>query len=322
MKKDYSLILVDSGAAVKKLPINKGRFIIGRADDADLVISNKDVSRRHAAVICDGSNFSIEDLDSTNGTFVNGKRIIKESLDVGDEISVGDYKIFLDDGSGNFSYAEATQIGRKGAETVILEKRFSTLRQKLQDDGLKEEFRTIEDVVKKSRKKLSTMANEDKLTGLYSRHYFDRRSRAEFSQAEKTNRELSILFIDIDHFKKVNDKYGHEKGDVALRVIARLIQASCRKSDFVARYGGEEIVVILPNTISRDALQVGSDINAVIARQSNKLLGFQITVSVGVATYPNDGTTLKQVLINADKALYRAKDTGRNRVWKFDEARD
>jgi diguanylate cyclase (GGDEF)-like protein len=90
----------------------------------------------------------------------------------------------------------------------------------------------------------------------------------------------------------------------------------------VARYGGEEIVVILPNTISRDAIQVGSDINAVIARQSNKLLGFQITVSIGVATYPNDGTTLKQLLINADKALYRAKDAGRNRVWKFDEERD
>ena len=322
MKEDYTLVLVDSGHVVKKMALSQGRFIIGRADDADLVISNKDVSRRHAALSCDGSNFKIEDLDSTNGTFVNGRRITKESLHPGDEISVGDCKIFLDDGSGSFPSLEVTEIGRKGAETIILEKRFSTLKRKLKDEDLREEFRTIEDIVKKSRKKLSTVANEDKVTGLFSRQYFDKLSKAEFSQAKKTRENLSILFIDIDHFKKVNDTYGHDKGDVALRTVAQLIRASCRKSDFVARYGGEEIVVILPNTISRDAIQVAREINVIISKESESLLGFRITVSIGVATFPNDGATLKQLIGNADRAMYQAKDAGRNRVWKFDEERN
>jgi len=318
----YFLILLDSGSVVKKLTVDKGSYIIGRSDDVDLVISSKDVSRRHAKVMYDGDDFTIEDLESTNGTFVNGNSITKANLNSGDEILIGDYKIIVDDGTGTFSCPEATEVGRKGQETVIIEKHFSTLREKLKDAGLKEEFRTIEDVVKKSRKKLSTMANEDKLTGLYNRQHFDKLSEAEFNQAKRENRDLSILFIDIDHFKNVNDTYGHDKGDEALRIVAQLIRASCRKSDYVARYGGEEIVVILPKTISRDAIQVARDINTIIARQSKHFLGFKLTVSIGVATFPDDGSSLKQVIKNADQALYKAKDGGRDRVWKFDEKRD
>jgi diguanylate cyclase (GGDEF)-like protein len=166
------------------------------------------------------------------------------------------------------------------------------------------------------------MANEDKLTGLYNRQHFDKLSETEFNQAKRENRKLSILFIDIDHFKDVNDTYGHDKGDEALRIVAQLIRASCRKSDYVARYGGEEIVVILPKTISRDAIQVAHDINAIIARQSKHFLGFKLTVSIGVSTFPDDGLSLKQIIKSADLALYQAKDAGRNRVWKFDEKRD
>lgn len=322
MKKNYCLVLMDSGSVVKKLAIKDGSYIIGRSDDVDLVISSKDVSRRHAKVMYNGNDFTIEDLESTNGTFVNGKRITKGTLQIGDEILIGDYKIFLDDGSSPLSCPEATEVGRKGQETVIIEKHFSTLRKKLKNSELKEEFRTIEDVVKKSRKKLSTMANEDQLTGLYNRQHFDKSSKAEFHQAERMGRNLSILFIDIDHFKNVNDTYGHDQGDEALRVVAQLIRASCRKSDYVARYGGEEIVVILPKTTSRDAIKVARDINTIIARQSKHLLDFQITVSIGVATYPDDGSNLKQIIKCADRALYQAKDNGRNMVWKFDEKRN
>ena len=321
MAENYYLVLMDSGSVVKKLAVGKGSYIIGRSDDVDLVISSKDVSRRHAKVVYDGDDFTIEDLESTNGTFVNGKRITIESLQTGDEISIGDYKLIIDDGTGTFSCPEVTEVGRKGQETVIIEKHFSTLRKKLKDDNLKEEFKTIEDVVKKSRKKLSTMANEDKLTGLYNRQHFDKLSKAEFNQAKREKRNLSILFIDIDHFKRVNDTYGHDKGDETLRIVAQLIRASCRKSDYVARYGGEEIVVILPKTASRDAIQVARDINAIIAQQSKSLLGFPLTVSIGVATYPADGSNLKQIVKNADRALYLAKDSGINRVWKFDEKR-
>jgi diguanylate cyclase (GGDEF)-like protein len=319
---DFCLILIDSGAVVKKLDLGEGSYIIGRSDDADLVISSKDVSRRHAKVTFDGDEFTVEDLDSTNGTFVNGKKITRKNLVTGDEILVGDYKIVLDDGTGVFACPEATEVGRKGQETVIIEKHFSSMRKKLKDNDLKEEFKAIEDVVKKSRKKLATMANEDTLTGLYNRQHFEKISRVEFEQAKRTNRELSVLFIDIDHFKKVNDNYGHDKGDEALRIVAQLIRASCRKSDYVARYGGEEIVVILPKTVSRDAFQVARDINAIISRQTKNVLGFQVTVSIGVATYPEDGSNLKKIVKHADQALYEAKKTGRDRVCKFNDKRD
>ena len=322
MGKKYFLLLIDSGIVVKKLPLVKDYYVIGRADDADLIISSKDVSRHHAAVNYDGADFIIKDLNSTNGTFVNSRKIVKHNLQSGDEISIGDYSIFFDDGSGSFSYPEETEISRKGQETVIIDDKFTKLKQKLKDENLKAEFGRIIGVVKKSRKRLSSLANEDKLTGLHNRQYFDKISRTEFIEAKEKDSKLSILFIDIDHFKSVNDTYGHKKGDDALKIIAQLICASCRKSDFVARYGGEEIVVILPNTTSRDAVSVAQEINNIVAKQTKKFLGIRITVSIGVATYPDDGTTLKGLLERADKALYQAKKSGRNRVCKFDEARD
>jgi len=322
MGKKYFLLLIDSGIVVKKLPLVKGYYVIGRADDADLIISNKDVSRHHAAVNYDGADFIIKDLNSTNGTFVNSRKIVKHNLQPGDEISVGDYSIFFDDGSGSFFYPEETEINRKGKETVIIENKFTKLRQKLKDDNLRAEFKKIESAVKKSRKRLSSLAKVDKLTGLHNRQYFDKVSKDEFTKTKERNLDFSILFIDIDHFKNVNDTYGHNKGDDALRTIAQLIYASCRKSDFVARYGGEEIVVILPNTTSRDAVSVAQEIINIVAKQTKKLLGIRITVSIGVATYPGDGENLKKILGSADKALYQAKKSGRNRVFKFDETRD
>ncbi len=322
MGKKYFLLLIDSGIVVKKLPLVKGYYVIGRADDADLIISNKDVSRHHAAVNYDGADFIIKDLNSTNGTFVNSRKIVKHNLQPGDEISVGDYSIFFDDGSGSFFYPEDTEISRKGKETVIIENKFTKLRQKLKDDNLRAEFKKIESAVKKSRKRLSSLAKVDKLTGLHNRQYFDKVSKDEFTKTKERNLDFSILFIDIDHFKNVNDTYGHKKGDDALRTIAQLIYASCRKSDFVARYGGEEIVVILPNTTSRDAVSVAQEIINIVAKQTKKLLGIRITVSIGVATYPGDGENLKKILESADKALYQAKKSGRNRVFKFDETRD
>jgi diguanylate cyclase (GGDEF)-like protein len=321
MTKKLYLMLIDSGIVVKRLPLDQGTYIIGRSDDADFVISSKDVSRHHASIAYDGKSCVINDLKSTNGTFVNGKRIVKETLQVGDEVMMADYVIVLDDGSGKFTYAEATEIGRRGEETAIIEDKFSTLRQKLKDQDLQEEFKHIERVIKKSRKRLSTLANEDKLTGLYNRQYFDKISKKEFSEARRNNLHLSILFIDIDHFKRINDTYGHKVGDDALKVIAHLIRISCRKSDIVARYGGEEIVVILPETAAPDALKVGKDINKIIARQTKHILNIKITVSIGVATFPDDGTTLKAIMGLADKALYQAKRGGRNMVLQYDEKR-
>lgn len=315
------LLLIDSGVIVKKLEIESGRFVIGRSDDAEIMISSKEVSRHHAAIEFDGTICIIQDLDSTNGTLVNGRPIKKHTLHAGDEITIGDFLLVVDDGSGSVNYPEATEVGRKGGMTEIIENKFMSLRDKVKDKDLAEEFRQIEQVVKKSRKQLSSMAHADKLTGLFNRQYFDKHSRAEFESAKSSKRPLAILFIDIDHFKNVNDTHGHKVGDDALRAVAQLIRLSCRKSDIVARYGGEEIVVILPSSTSGDAEVVAKDINSIIAMQTPRILSFKITVSVGVAAFPEHGDNLKQVLEHADQALYAAKRAGRDRVVVYDEAR-
>jgi diguanylate cyclase (GGDEF)-like protein len=321
MNKNYFILLLDEGAVVKKIPLVTGSLIIGRSDDADVVISSKDVSRRHARVTCDGSTVWIEDLDSTNGTLVNGVKIKKTELHLEDEVGIGDLVILLDDGTCRIANIDKTEVGRKGDETVMIEGKLSSLRGKLTDKTLKAEFRNLEELVMKSRKRLASIANADKLTGLYTRQYFDTSAGQEFERAKSAGSPISILFIDIDLFKQVNDTHGHAKGDEALKVIARLVLLSCRKSDIVARYGGEELVVILPDTLSQDALQVGKDINTIVASQTPRLLGMKLTVSIGVATFPNDGATLRQIIEHADDALYHAKRAGRDRVCTYDEAR-
>ncbi|UCC10909.1 MAG: GGDEF domain-containing protein [candidate division WOR-3 bacterium] len=319
--KGYYLLLLDGGAIVKRVPLEKGKLVIGRSDDADVVISSKDVSRRHAAISYDGTAVCIEDLDSTNGTFVNGTRITKTELGMKDEIRIGDITLLLDDGTCRIEGIDKTEIGRKGDETIMLEGKLSSLREKLGDKGLEDEFKNLEELVMKSRKRLANIANADKLTGLYNRQYFDKIATQEFEHAKKVDSTISILFIDVDFFKHVNDTCGHKKGDEALKVIARLVLLSCRKSDIVARYGGEEIVVILPDTLSQDALQVGMEINRIVAAQTPRLLGMKLTVSIGVATFPNDGKTLREIIEHADDALYHAKRGGRDRVCTYDEAR-
>ncbi len=322
MNKNHRLLLVEHGIVVKELPLKKKKCIIGRADDTDLTLAGRDVSRHHAMVIFNGTAYIIEDLESTNGTYINGKLIKTHTLKPGDEILIGENTIVFDDGTGKFISADETEMIRKGSETAIIEDRLTSLQKKLKDQSLKKEFKNIQGIIKKSRKRLSELATRDRLTKLYNREYFDRIARAEFSRAEESNLPLSILFIDIDHFKKINDQYGHTVGDDALRTVAGLTRASCRKTDIVARYGGEEIVVILPNTNSIDAEKVGSEIRKIIEKETIKLLGFKITVSIGIATFPEDGDTLKTIIENADKALYRAKRSGRNRVCKYNEKVD
>lgn len=323
MKKSrYVLLLFDGEVIVKKLILGRRKYIIGRSDDTDLVLSSRDVSRHHALVHYDRKNYVIDDLNSTNGTIVNGKKISNHILKPGDEISIGDFLIIFDDGSAKPSYFDETQVARRGGETAIIEDKFISLKKKIKDKKLRTEFKRIENVVRKSRKRLSSLVHEDKLTGLYNRHYFDKIAQKEFTEAKSSNSQFSLLFIDIDHFKKINDTYGHKTGDKALRCIAKLVLSSCRKSDIVARYGGEEIVVILPKTHSRDAIKVASDMRSITANQTRKLIGFKITVSIGVATFPGDGDTLKNLLDNADKALYQAKREGRNRVRTFNAERD
>ena len=312
--KTHWLLLLDCGKVAKQFSLGKNRCVIGRSEDTDLTLSNRDVSRHHAAVRFEGGRYIIEDLSSTNGTFVNGQKVGEYRLRPGDEISIGDHSIIFDDGTSSYFNIEETEITHRGKETAIIADKFTSLGRKIDDVSLRKEFKDIEKIVRKSRKRLATLAHADKLTGLYNRQYFDKISGLEFDKARSGRKHLSILFVDLDHFKQINDQYGHKTGDDILRAVAWLIRQSCRKTDIVARYGGEEIVVILPNTVPKDATKIGEEIREIIAKQTEHKLHIPVTVSIGVAAFPDDGASVSVVLDKADKALYEAKEKGRNRV--------
>jgi histidine kinase len=166
------------------------------------------------------------------------------------------------------------------------------------------------------RLELSLKAATDGLTGLYNHEYFQNILTKEMLQSRRQLRNLSLIMVDIDHFKKFNDNHGHQVGDLVLKKVAKSIQTVCRGSDVVARYGGEEISIILPETDAERAVMVAERIRAAIASSSIQIDGqsLKVTASLGVSSLGDDIADSETLLRVADKALYTSKDLGRNRV--------
>ena len=158
----------------------------------------------------------------------------------------------------------------------------------------------------------------DSLTGIFNRRYLELTMRREIERAQRFGRSLSLLMVDIDHFKDVNDEHGHQRGDEVLSELSRRVMGLIRTQiDHFARYGGEEFVLLLPETTCEAALQVGERVReAVAGRPFTSATGprLSVTVSVGAAAYPDDGDSADDLLRAADGALYRAKERGRNRT--------
>ena len=158
----------------------------------------------------------------------------------------------------------------------------------------------------------------DALTGLYNRRHFNERYAAEFMRAARYHRPLSVLLIDIDHFKKFNDEHGHLIGDKVLKLTAKVLDESIRKADILARFGGEEFVLVLPEIDKEHARTVAEKLRRAIAhthfpKEESQPLG-HITASFGLASFPEDASEDHALLKLADQALYQAKAHGRNRV--------
>jgi diguanylate cyclase (GGDEF)-like protein len=166
-------------------------------------------------------------------------------------------------------------------------------------------------------KELGGMAVTDPLTGLGNRRHFDALLQREGRRAARTRSWLSLLMIDIDHFKDFNDRHGHQQGDEVLRILAKSIgYAARRPGDSGARYGGEEFAVILPNTDLRGATAVAENIRATfINREEARELGGALpTISIGVSSAKATGGGEAALVRSADQALYAAKEGGRNRT--------
>jgi diguanylate cyclase (GGDEF)-like protein len=169
----------------------------------------------------------------------------------------------------------------------------------------------------KLRDQLRDQSIRDPLTGLFNRRYLIETCRREFSRAARTGQCVSILSIDVDHFKKFNDNHGHDAGDTVLRAVGECLQQNFRDEDVPCRFGGEEFAVIVPGASSEDGIRKAEDLRAKIEALVVRYLDGnlpRITISVGVAAFPRSGATPQEVLKAADEALYRAKEGGRNRV--------
>lgn len=167
------------------------------------------------------------------------------------------------------------------------------------------------------RESLRRQSVLDPLTGLFNRRYFEETLRRELARARRMASPLSLVVLDVDHFKRVNDGFGHTAGDAVLRAIAQLVRQSIRDCDVACRYGGEELVILMPDCAQADAARRAEALRADIAGAPPMLDEAgpdTVTASFGVAQFPVHGPDAEALFRAADGALYRAKRAGRNRV--------
>lgn len=256
------------------------RFTIGRASDNEIVLVDPEVSRHHAhlslAAGAGGSLFpELEDLDSTNGTFVNGRRLYANRGTV--PLRPGDVLRF---GGNVFKLKRMDELERQFHQTVL------------------------------------TRTSVDPLTGVANRGAVLGYLERQFDLARRYGRPLSVALGDLDHFKRINDTFGHAAGDQVLRQYGEILAGRLRGSDMAGRIGGEEFLLVLPETRAEEALAVAEDLRLTLSESIFLADGhaFAATLSqAAVAVGPEDAS-VGALLARADVVLYRAKAHGRNRV--------
>jgi diguanylate cyclase (GGDEF)-like protein len=194
---------------------------------------------------------------------------------------------------------------RREAEMVLVDhaREFKELTQKLASQQAE---------LERTNARLSDLARTDGLTGLLNHAAFQDRLEREYLATRRYGNALSLALLDVDHFKQFNDAHGHPAGDVALKAVATALRATARETDAIARYGGEEFAIVLPDTTTREAAQIGERVRAAVAAIPN--LPRRLTASVGIATLAPDAPDRATLVTAADHALYAAKRRGRDRV--------
>lgn len=282
-----ALVFLRGELLAEPIPLERSEVTLGRALEADVRVNDSLASRLHARITTEHdeatgeTRYRLTDLDSTNGTLLNGKEIDDAFLQDGDKFVIGDQLI-----------------------------RFALL------DEIDREF----------QQQIHRLLGHDELTGLLTGKSFFSELRREAARAEAESMPFCVLMMDIDHFKKVNDTYGHLAGSETLEAVGSVIKGSLRAGDVGARFGGEEFAAFLLDADYAQGLVAAERVRSAIEKyefsavrrgSSEKPRIHHITISLGVASYPHDARDPIQLVEMADTALYRAKRNGRNRVCAY-----
>lgn len=209
----------------------------------------------------------------------------------------------------------------KKVESSILEVSYLSSAFEDMSESIHRYQNSLEEQVKERTKELIDKNQEllklsitDKLTEIYNRAKLDKTLQEEFNRSKRYKTEFSVILIDIDFFKKVNDTFGHQIGDDVLKESAQVLKNSIRLTDVLGRWGGEEFLIISPQTNLEGAVKIAEHINNAIKLYKFKTYPNKVTMSIGVASYFEDMSKIEEILLNADKSLYKAKENGRDRV--------
>lgn len=267
-----ALVVIYGEELGRKYDLEDGKTIIGRSSKSDIQIDHDSVSRQHVKVTVEEGRVSIEDVGSTNGTFLNDASL---------------------DGKVGLRNNDLIKVGRTVFKFIA--------------------HNNIEAAYHDEIYRLTTV---DGLTQVHNRRYFDEAIERELSRCRRYGRALSLLLIDVDHFKRINDTFGHLAGDAVLKEVASAIQKRIRKEDLLSRYGGEEFAVLTPEIDHKGALSMGEKVRKVIEKHEFSFDGevIPVTISCGVATLGKKGDEAVALVQRADEKLYEAKESGRNKV--------
>ncbi len=255
----------------KRFALTRNEVVLGRGSDCDIQVDRDSVSRRHARVFRATEQWMVEDLQSTNGSYVNDVPVQNSPLRDAD---------FLKIGAAIFKF-----LSGQGVEASYHEE-------------------------------IYRMTIVDGLTGAHNKRYFLEFLEREIARCSRYRRPLSLLMLDIDHFKSINDQHGHLTGDFVLRELSRRLLGRVRREELLARYGGEEFAAVLPETDLTGARIFAEQIRRLVADTPFEYEGdrFNVTISVGVTSVEGEDIDPLAFIKRADDNLYRAKREGRNRV--------